>query len=247
MGFRRGLVLGVLFLAGCSAREEAPSKLTVAAAANLTDVFGEIGEAFTAKTGVEVVFSFGSTAQLTQQIENGAPFDVFASADTEHIDGLVKSGKVLADSRAVYAIGQLAMWSPSGAVKELKNLRDKEVRFVSVAQPDVAPYGRATVEALKAGGLWEEVQAKIVYANNISLAKQLAASGNADAAFTAYSLVLHEQGNVVKVDGHLYSPIEQALGVIASSKQMRAANQFREFVLASEGRAILEKSGYAVK
>jgi molybdate transport system substrate-binding protein len=246
MGLRSGVVLGVLLLAGCSSHQAEPSKLTVAAAANLTDVFGEIGKAFTAKTGTEVVFSFGSTAQLAQQIDNGAPFDVFAAADTEHVDSLVKSGKIVTDSRAVYAIGQLAMWSPSDAVKDLKDLAEKKVRFVSVAQPGLAPYGEATVQALKAAGLWEQVQPKIVYSNNISLAKQLAASGNADAAFTAYSLVLHEKGNVVKVDPGLYRPIEQALGLVASSKRVQEAKQFREFVLGPAGKAILEKSGYAV-
>src|SRR5262249_12317634 len=101
-------VAALLFsgLAACGSRQE-PDKLTVAAAANLTDVFTEVQRTFQTKTGLDVVFSYGSTVELSQQIANGGPFDVFAAADTEHIDSLVASGKLTRDSRAVYALGQL--------------------------------------------------------------------------------------------------------------------------------------------
>jgi molybdate transport system substrate-binding protein len=219
----------------------------VAAAANLTDVFAEVGRAFKTKTGTEVVFSYGPTAELAQQIDNGAPFDLFAAADTEHVDSLVKSQKLTAGSRAVYAVGQLALWIPKGeqsGIRELKDLARREVRFISVAQPELAPYGRATIEALKNSQLWEAVQSKVVYANSISQAKQMAASGNADAAFTAYSLVLHDGGTVLKIDPHLYQPIEQALAIVARSAQLDPAKQFRSFLLGPEGRTILANSGY---
>jgi molybdate transport system substrate-binding protein len=219
----------------------------VAAAANLTDVFGEIGGAFKAKTGVEVIFSYGSTAQLAQQIENGAPFDVFAAADTEHVDSLVSKQKLIGESRAVYALGQLALWIPNGeqnGVRELKDLGAQKIRFIAVAQPDLAPYGRAALETMKNAHLWETLQPKIVYANSISMAKQLASSGNADAAFTAYSLVLHDHGTVLKVDPKLYHPIEQALAMVASAPQIDEAKLFRSFLLGPEGRAILAVNGY---
>src|ERR1051326_5526828 len=115
-------LIAVVSLASC-ARETAP-KLTIAAAANLTDVFTEIGAAFKARTGVEVVFSYGSTAQLAQQIANGAPFDVFASADTEHVDALIKTQKLSAASRAIYALGQLALWIPAGDELGVRGVRD---------------------------------------------------------------------------------------------------------------------------
>jgi molybdate transport system substrate-binding protein len=219
----------------------------VAAAANLTDVFGEVGRAFKARTGVGVIFSYGSTAQLAQQIENGAPFDLFAAADTEHVDALVSRRQVTADSRAVYALGQLALWVPKGeqsGVRELKDLAGQHVRFIAVAQPELAPYGQATIEALRNVGLWETVHPKLVYANSISQAKQLATSGNADAAFTAYSLVLHDRGTVLKIDPNLYHPIEQALAIVASSVRIEEAKQFRSFLLGAQGRTILAKSGY---
>jgi molybdate transport system substrate-binding protein len=236
-------------LASCNARrapEPAP-QLTVAAAANLMDVFGEVGRAFKANTGVDVVFSYGSTAQLTQQIDNGAPFDLFAAADTEHVDSLVSTGKLTPDSRAVYALGQLALWIPNGeqhGIRELKDLATPQVRFIAIAQPQLAPYGQASIDAMKNARLWEAVQPKIVYANSISAAKQLAASGNADAAFTAYSLVLHDQGTVLKIDPSLYHPLEQALAIVAASARIEEAKQFRSFLLGAEGRMILARSGY---
>jgi molybdate transport system substrate-binding protein len=238
-----------VLLGSCNARRapEPAAKLTVAAAANLTDVFGEVERAFKAKTGGEVVFSYGSTAELAQQIDNGAPFDLFAAADTEHIDSLVKSRKLTADSRAIYALGQLALWIPKGeqsGVRELKDLTGRQVRFIAVAQPELAPYGQATIEVLKNAKIWDAVQPKVVYANSISQAKQMAESGNADATFTAYSLVLHDRGSVLKIDSQLHHPIEQALAIVASSPRIEQAKQFRSFLLGPDGRTILAKSGY---
>ncbi len=194
-----------------------------------------------------MVFSYGATVELAQQIANGAPFDVFAAADTEHIDSLVAQQKLTADSRAIYAKGQLALWIPSGessGIRGLKDLTAPNIHFIAVAQPKLAPYGQAAVEAMKNAHLWEPLQSKIVYANSISMAKQLAASGNADAAFTAYSLVLRERGTVLKVDPDLYHPIEQALAIVASTSHLQEAQQFRSFLLGPKGRAILAKNGY---
>src|SRR5579872_2776010 len=153
-----GILFGAAILGGCNAPySPAPeAKLTVAAAANLTDVFGEVGPAFQAATGIPVIFSYGSTAELAQQIENGAPFDLFAAADTEHVDSLIASQKLTPGSRAIYALGQLALWIPNGEmnqVRELKDLAGPNIRFIAVAQPVLAPYGSAAVETLKNAGL----------------------------------------------------------------------------------------------
>jgi molybdate transport system substrate-binding protein len=244
------LLSAAVFLASCGSSQQAPESggtLTVAAAANLTDVFSEVGPAFKAKKGIDVVFSYGATAELTQQIDNGAPFDVFAAADSEHIDFLVARQKLVAESRAIYAKGQLAVWIPSGeqsSVQDLKALAAPTIRYIATAQPKLAPYGQAAIEALAKANLWVPLQSKIIYANSISMAKQQAATGNADAAFTAYSLVLHERGAVLKVDPALYQPIEQALAMVSSTSNMRNAKEFRSFLLGPEGRAILAKSGY---
>ena len=247
-----GWALGAIALLGsCNSRPapEPAARITVAAAANLTDVFAEIRRAFQARTAIEVIYSYGPTAELALQIDNGAPFDLFAAADTEHVDSLVSSRKLIADSRAVYGVGQLALWIPQGeksGIRELKDLTGRQVRFISVAQPELAPYGQATIEVLKNSHIWEAVQPKVVYANSISQAKQMAASGNADAAFTAYSLVLHNSGTVLKIDTHLYRPIEQALAIVTASTRIEEAREFRSFLLGPEGRAILSKSGYLV-
>jgi molybdate transport system substrate-binding protein len=245
---RAGLIaIAAALLSSCAGRPVQGGKLTVAAAANLMSVFGDVGRAYEARTNAEVVFSYGSTAQLAQEIENGAPFDLFAAADTEHVDALVASGKLAADSRAVYALGRLALWIPQGekqGIRELKDLAGEQVRYIAIARPELAPYGQAAAEALKRSGLWETVQSKIVYGNSVNMAKQMASSGNADAAFTAYSLVLHEQGSIVKVDPGLYDPIEQALAIVTSSPRIEQARQFRAFLLSAEGRAILAKAGY---
>ncbi len=240
------ILCAAVLLGSCHSPTTTDGKLTVAAAANLMDVFGEVGRAFQAKTGVEVIFSYGSTAQLATQIDNGAPFDLFAAADTDHVDSLVATQKLTKDSRAIYALGQLALWIPEGgpAIHELKDLGGPQIRFVAIAQPELAPYGQATVEVLKGAGLWDAVQPKLVYGTSISMAKQFAASGSTNAAFTAYSLVLREKGTVLKIDPKLYKPIEQAMGIVAASARPEAAKQFRSFLLGPEGRAILANNGY---
>ena len=196
------ILCAVAFLSSCRTPPPTEETLTVAAAANLTDVIGEIGRTFEAKTGIKVIFSYGSTAQLATQIDNGAPFDLFAAADTEHIDALVAAHKLTNDSRAVYALGQLALWIPDGeqlGVSELKDLAGKQIRFVAIAQPELAPYGQAAVDVLKGAGLWDSVQPKLVYGTSISMAKQYAASGSANADLRAFR---YPQGELTEsVDG----------------------------------------------
>jgi molybdate transport system substrate-binding protein len=224
-----------------------PTEVTVAAAANLTDVFQTIGKRFEATTQIHPVFSFASTAQLTQQIENSAPFDVFTAADLMHVEELDRRHLLVAGSRAVYARGVLALWIPQGGNAQIGNIQDlvkPAVRFIAMAKPELAPYGAASVETLKRLGLWEHVHTKVVYAENINGAKQYGVSHNADAVFTAYSLVFREPGQVIRVDGNLHQPIDQALGILASSTHKEAARKFADFLLHGEGRQILRDSGY---
>jgi molybdate transport system substrate-binding protein len=230
-----------------SSTDSAKRELVVAAAANLTDAFGEIAAAFTKETGIVITHNFGATAQLAQQIEQGAPFDVFAAADVIHVDQLVHAGKVVPDSRAVYARGVLALWAPDGSRAEIVQLEDllkPQVRYVAIANPELAPYGAAAVEALQKKGLWERVQPKIVRGENVSAAKQLASSGNAEAAFTAYSLVLNETGRKIVIEESLHQPIEQALGIVDATPRPELAEEYVNFVLRGGGPAILKRFGY---
>jgi molybdate transport system substrate-binding protein len=223
----------------------APEPLSIAAASNLADAFTSIGKAFTDQTQVPVTFNFGSTAQLAQQIDNGAPFDVFAAADTAHVDQLIAGGLIQPDTRRLYARGRLALWAPRWDTATLspEALKDPRIRFVAIAQPGAAPYGKAAVDALTRLKLWQTLQPKIVYANNIQMAKQFTASGNADAAFTAWSLVFAE-ANAVRVDAALHAPLDQAAGIVTGSRNQRDAQRFLDFLTGKQGRAVLARYGY---
>jgi molybdate transport system substrate-binding protein len=226
----------------------APIELLVAAAANLTDAFAEIGPRFTSETGIRLVFSFGATAELAKQIENGAPFDVFAAADTEHVDSLDRAGLLTAGTRALYARGRLVMWLPAGSTLKVGRIEDitaKQFDRIAIGKPDVAPYGQAAVESLQRLGIWNEIEPRVVYAQNVSQAKQYAATGNAEVAFIPLALVKPGEGTYVEVSESLHRPIDQALGVIESSTKQATARQFVSFVLSPEGQQLLSKNGYS--
>ena len=238
----------LLLVAACH-REGRSPEITVAAAANLTGVFQVLGARFEAASGIHPVFSFGSTAQITQQIENSAPYDVIAAADSEHVAQLERHGLLLPGSRAVYAIGILVLWIPPGStamVSRLEDLTLPDVHAIAVAKPELAPYGQAAVDTLRQLGIWEKVKSKIVYAGNIGMAKQYGSSNNADAVFTAYSLVQKSGGKVIAVDEKMHQPITQELGIVAASHHRESARKFVTFLLTGEGRDILSKSGYRV-
>src|SRR4029077_728355 len=163
---RSKLLVAALAFSVANAIVGARPEITVAAAANLIDVFGQIGPEFEATTGIHPVFSFASTAQLTQQIENSAPFDVFAAADSDHIATLEREKLLVPGSRAVYALGVLAMWVPPGSkaqVNRLEDLARPSVRIIAVANPDLAPYGKAAVTLLEHQPGWGAVKPKLVY------------------------------------------------------------------------------------
>ena len=243
-------VLAALLVCGSCRTDgpgSSPAPLSVAAAANLAAVCEELGAAFEAQTGISVLFSFGSTAFLAHQIENGAPFDVYAAADVEHVDKLVEKGFLLSDSRAVYARGRLVVWVPPGSQVSPSNLQDlasDQVRIIALAKPAVAPYGRAAVETLRSLRLWDQVRPKLVYAQNVLMARQFAESGNADVAFTASSVLKAEVGRQIEVDEQLHGPIDQALGIVRGSSRSADARRFTQFVLGEQGQTLLRRFGY---
>ena len=245
---KRLCLIPVLLGAVACSHSERP-EVTVAAAANLTEVFQQLGPIFEKQTGIHPVFSFASTAQLARQIENGAPFDVIAAADAQHVEELDRKGLLLTGSRVPYATGVLALWIPPGrtAVASMHDLISPAIRVIAIAKPELAPYGHAAVEALHRMGIWDQVESKVVYAENIRMAKQYGATGNADAVFTAYSLVVKEAGTVIPVDENLHQPISQELGIMARTQNRDAARKFVAFLLGSEGHAVLSSFGYKVR
>ena len=223
-------------------------EINVAAAANLSEAFTDLGRRFTERTGIRVVYSFGATADLAKQIENGAPYDVFAAADVEHIDKLSGQGLIAPQTTALYARGRLILWIPANArfkISRLEDLESAEIERIGVAKPDVAPYGRATVEALSKLQIWDKIERKVIYGQNVSQVRQYAATGNVDVAFIPPALVKSGDGQTIEVDEKLHQPINQALAVIRSSQKQEAARQFTSFVLSTEGQATLERYGYS--
>ena len=241
----------ILLCAGCQSHtpqshDNGPPELVVAAAANLTDVFPELGQRFTKNTGIRVVFSFGATADLSRQIENGAPFDVFAAADTVHVDRLEADGLLTPGTRALYARGRLVMWLPPNGpkVERIEDITRETFERIAIAKPDVAPYGRATVESLRALGIWNQIERKVVYGQSVSQTKQFAATGNAEVAFIPMALFKPGEGTYLEVDERLHQPIDQASGIVKASQNQAAARKFVDFLLGPEGQYILSKNGY---
>ncbi len=222
----------------------------MAAASNLTAIAPELASAFQKATGIRVVFSFASTAQLARQIEEGAPFDVFAAADATHVDELLAKGLIVPGTRQIYAIGVLVVWFPgSSAPHRMEDLAGNGISSIAIARPELAPYGEAAIETLRALGLYEKLQTRLVYAGSVAMAKQYGATGNADAVFVPASLLTRESvlrgaGSVVRVDARLHRPLAQTLGVVASTKQRQAAARFAEFLATGTGHEILLANGY---
>jgi molybdate transport system substrate-binding protein len=246
------MLIAVVQVMGCRSGPRKPTQtdsqeIVVAAAANLTDAFAEVGPRFSSKSGIRVVFSFGATADLAKQIENGAPFDVFAAADTEHVEQLEAKGLLEPGTRGVYARGRLVMWLPPRSPLKAERIQDitaKGFERIAIAKPDVAPYGQAAIESLQKLGIWNAVEKKVIYAQNVSQARQYAATGNAEVAFIPLALVKPGEGTYLELGDDLHRPIDQALGIIKDSKKQDAARQFVNFLFSDEGRELLTKRGY---
>lgn len=246
------LAVFCLFLIGwvpaVQARQSQPI-LRVAAAADLSKAFKEVADAYQRETGQLVKLTFGATGQLTQQIEHGAPFDVFAAANESYIADLDKQDLLLPDTRQVYAIGRLALWTRKGGPpcpRSLADLTQPRYAHIAIANPKVAPYGKAAQEALEAARLWDTLQSRLVYGENIQQTLQFAQSGNADVALISLSLAKDSGGSTVLVPEKLYTPLRQALAVVKSTSQPEAARRFAAFVAGPKGRAILKKYNFAL-
>ncbi len=230
--------LALVLLVACS--KPAPDNdLRVACAANLSTVFPKLIARYGAgdHAAKHVVGSFGATAQLTQQIVNGAPFDVFLGADAAHATQLVNAKQ--AATIFTYAQGRLALYSKQAHT--LADLRSPEFRTIAIANPALAPFGQASIEALHRAGLWEALQPRIVYAPNIADVKTYVDTGNADAGLTALSLA----PGAAEVDQHLYTPLLQAGCVLTRTRMPAEAEQFAHFLTSPAAQAIFRAEGYA--
>jgi molybdate transport system substrate-binding protein len=237
----------LLLVLGCGGGKK-PAPIKVAAASDLTFAFAELGKAFRAKTGSPVVFSFGSSGQLAKQIEQGAPFDLFAAANVTFVDETIQAGACDPATKASYAQGRIVLWGPK--LSPATTPRDlTQARFVkiAIANPEHAPYGQAAKQALQAAGVWDAVAPKLVYGENIKQTMQFAQSGNAEAAIVALSLaIVDHQGSFAPIDPSLYQPLDQALVVCKHGRNPAGARDLAAFVASPEGRAIMSRYGFTL-
>lgn len=241
----------VLLLAACQGRSgltaATPSPLIVSAAADLVYAFTDLGKAFEQQTGIPVVFNFGSTGQLAQQIEQGAPVDLFAAANVSFVDDLAQKGRVLPDTVALYARGRITLWTRADSplrIETIEDLAQPAVQRIAIANPDHAPYGIAAREALQSAGLWEAVQPKLVLGENVRQTLQYAETGDVDVAIVALSLSVQVEGRWTLIPQELHAPINQALAVVTDSRNQAAARAFADFVNGPTGRPIMRHYGF---
>jgi molybdate transport system substrate-binding protein len=232
----------------------ATEEITVAAASDLTFVFPEVAAKFQKKTGNSVKFAFGSSGNFLSQIQNGAPFDMFFSADIGYPKKLEAAGLVEPGSLYEYAIGKLVLWVPSASTLDLKRglavLTDPGVHKIAIANPEHAPYGRAAVAAMKHESVYDQVSSKLVMGENIAQTAQFVQSGSADIGLLALSLAvapsLKDKGRYELVPTSDYPPIEQAAVIIKSSKKKQTAEQFLAFIKKPAIVSLMSDYGFTV-
>lgn len=231
----------------------AQDTLTVAAAADLQPVMTEIAARFEKQSGATVKLSFGSSGNFFAQIQNGAPYDLFFSADLEYPTRLQAAGLTEPGSLYPYAIGKIALWAPNGSAidvtKGLSILADNNVQKIAIANPTHAPYGRAAEAALKNTGLWVNISSKLVLGENIAQTAQFVQSGNADVGIVALSLVLAPamkgRGNYFIVPKTLYPELQQAAVILKSSQHKELAARFLNYMKRSEISSLLRQYGFS--
>ena len=250
-----GILMTAAFLSGFFAsgtgngHDDQPS-ITVAAASDLIPAFEKIGDLYNEGTDYTVEFTFGSSGLLAQQVEAGAPIDVYVSANVEYVNQLDEQGLLLEDSVQRYAIGYVVIWSLDeelGSRGDVTTLDGPGIRRIAIANPDHAPYGVAGRQVLQSAGIWDDVQDRLVLGANIRETLQYAETGNVDVAIVALSLALAtDEGYWSLIPADMHEPINQTLGIVAATEHRDAAQTFVDYVMSDEGRAILEAHGFEI-
>jgi molybdate transport system substrate-binding protein len=242
-------------LAGFSAPAVAQSQdqqIRLAAAADLQFAMQDLAAQFEKKTETKVDVTYGSSGNFFSQIQNGAPFDLFFSADIEYPRKLESAGLAEHGTLYEYAVGRIAIWTPADAKVDVARqgwnaLLGPAVQKIAIANPEHAPYGRAAVAALQKAGIYELVKAKLVYGENISQAAQFVQSGNAQAGIVAMSLAVSpgmKEGQRWEIPADMHPSIQQGAIVLKSAKNKERARAFLEFVKSEAGRATLSRYGF---
>lgn len=245
-------VLSILVSALGLASPARAQDVRVAAAADLQYAMADLAVAFEHRTGIKVDVTYGSSGNAFSQIQNGAPFDVFFSADIDYPKKLIASGHAEPDSLFVYGIGRIVLWMPGDTKIDLARegwnaLLDERVQKIAIANPEHAPYGRAAVAAMTSAGIYEKVKGKLVYGENISQTAQFVQSGNAQAGILARSLTFSpamRSGKSWSIPLDSYAPIQQAAILLKSAANKVNAKSFLEFVKGPNGGTILDAYGF---
>jgi molybdate transport system substrate-binding protein len=253
--FTASLALILVFTATHVAAQQSNSQqVIVAAAADLSSAMQEIADRYQKQTGVSVKLSFAASGSLTQQIENGAPFDLFFSADMDYPRKLIAAGDADAASLYEYAVGKLVLWVPANSTLDLKKgmdaVLDPAVKKIAIANPEHAPYGRAAVAALKHAGLYDRVSNRLVLGENIAQAAQFAESGNAQVGFVALAHAvapsMRGKGKYWIVPAEDYPPLAQGVVVVSHSTHKKAAAEFLGYIKSKQTGELLRRYGFEV-
>ena len=243
--FISSLLAGLLLVATAVRADEIP----VAVAANFTAPFNKIAAEFEKETGHKVISSFGSTGKFYAQIKNGAPFEILLAADDKTPAMLIKEGAGVAGSQYSYAIGKLVLWSAKPAVVDAKGavLKGGGFDHIALANPKLAPYGAAAIEAMKAMGVHDSLAPKFVTAESIAQAYQFVSSGNSLLGFVALSQVLKDGqigGSAWVVPAHLHTPIRQDAVMLTPGNGKAGAAALLKYLQGARAQAVIRSFGY---
>jgi molybdate transport system substrate-binding protein len=251
MNFHKALVVCVVaaWLQAIPARGQ---EIAVAAAADLKFAMTDVAGQYEKQTGNKVNVTYGSSGNFFSQLQNGAPFDLFFSADIDYARKLDAAGLAEPGTLYLYAIGRITIWTPPDSKVDVtalgwKGLLDERVQKIAIANPEHAPYGRAAIAAMQKAGIYEEVKSKLVYGDNISQAAQFVQSGSAQAGIVALSLAISagmKDGKRWDIPEDMHPPIEQAAILMKNAKNKEAARAFLDFVKSDGARATLAKYGF---
>lgn len=227
----------------------AAGEVIAAVAANFTEPAKEIATLFTQKTGHTVTYTFGPSGQFYTQISQGAPFEVFLSADASRPKKAIEEGYAVAGTDFTYAVGKLVLWSADPAKVDAKGeVLKSDLEHVAIADPKSAPYGAAGVEVMKKLGVYDALEPKLVTGKSITQAYEFAATGNAPVAFVAYSQVIgKDKGSSWMVPQDLYKPIKQDAVLLKTGAEDEAAKAYLDFLKSPEALEIIKKYGYVTE
>ena len=229
-------------------------EITIAAAADLNFVFRELVAEYEKSTGDRVRLSLGSSGNFYAQIQNGAPFDLYFSADIAYPRKLEEAGLTVPGSLYPYAVGRIVLWAGKDSrldlSKGLEILREPTIKKIAIANPKHAPYGRAAVAAMEQAQVYDRVKDKLVLGENISQAAQFVESGAADVGIIALSLALappmQAAGHYWEIPADSYPPLEQGAVILMGGKNQERAKAFLAFVQGAEGQAMMKRYGFIV-